>query len=956
MESDIKYHIEKLKAYCRLCKVQRVLSSNRKKPLDAREYKRLIFVFHGLKVEEDDPKIYPRYICDVCRNRLERYNKLKRSKREFDVTFIPREFVPHANDCAICLFSPRRSPRKSPRKIPQPGSVTKSSKRLLSPVREEQPKAKHPLIFPQDIPSTSQGFSQTEFEYEDIPVEVATTEVIEHEPSSLPVDTFIEKELADKIKCQVCSGVSKRPVASECGHIFCKECIKTWLNAAFTCPRCSAVVSSDSLMSMPFETTIHEVLHVPCKYTSKGCKVSPIFKDLSGHESQCRYGMYPASILKKKSTVTRGPGVEKIPLAQANRKYIIQKRLKEIIDTLDEFCIQRHENKCDVLYFLLHHELCIQGEKKKAAQIYSLWDKTGKHLSADECLSLRVKTLQSKQQYRKQYEFLKQRGDETFCAPNQLEQAVKNYFPGSVHYQIRNESEILFEHNSELSSVPISVLAGLSLGTPEIPVPNCKGVRWNYATAIASTLQEMDPLIEENLSKLPVNEQIIKVMIKDGGDGLGEISVYKEKGDRYLPDKALRFSFCVISCSVETKDKDFVLYQEEYPNSVRKNRPLLEALADENSSATAAVCIDPIERERENLKGKELRVEIEKNKWRTYRIHFTSSMLDEKYDRSMGGLAGAGSTYLCTLCDATRHSAIIQLGQFSVTRSLEETNNLATYLKLNPDNLPADKLDKVVKGVKSTPILLSQPKERMVDATHADINLASFFKKLIVRCIARVFQWDATSNVKKMLEDAEVKFDSHVKRNIGSNPQLMLPGNYARMLFDIKNEQIILSLTSQEQRPVLEEILQRFRKMRKVYRANDPDATEVSNYKSNAVEMGKLLIKHFPFCKWPNYLHKIIEHVQELTEDKNGPGSIGAVSGEGNEAGNKIFRHFRKNLSSKGNTQQSLTDVLKLHWLYSSPKLQMISNKTKRSYRCTACKGEGHSRLTCSKIQESQIQ
>jgi hypothetical protein len=34
--------------------------------------------------------------------------------------------------------------------------------------------------------------------------------------------------------------------------------------------------------------------------------------------------------------------------------------------------------------------------------------------------------------------------------------------------------------------------------------------------------------------------------IKDGADGMGEISVYKEQAERFLPDKAIRFSFCII--------------------------------------------------------------------------------------------------------------------------------------------------------------------------------------------------------------------------------------------------------------------------------------------------------------------------------------------------------------------------------------------------------------------------
>ena len=64
--------------------------------------------------------------------------------------------------------------------------------------------------------------------------------------------------------------------------------------------------------------------------------------------------------------------------------------------------------------------------------------------------------------------------------------------------------------------------------------------------------------------------------------------------------------------------------------------------------------------------------------------------------------------------------------------------------------------------------------------------------------------------------------------------------------------------------------------------------------------MGKDIIQHFHYAQWPNYLHKIIEHVQELINMPNGPGAVGELSGEGNEGGNKIVRHFRKHLSGKG--------------------------------------------------------
>ena len=50
-------------------------------------------------------------------------------------------------------------------------------------------------------------------------------------------------------------------------------------------------------------------------------------------------------------------------------------------------------------------------------------------------------------------------------------------------------------------------------------------------------------------------------------------------------------------------------------------------------------------------------------------------------------------------------------------------------------------------------------------------------------------QWDATKEIKKKIEDAETQFNSDIKKHVGSNTQLMMPGNYARMMFNERNEQ-----------------------------------------------------------------------------------------------------------------------------------------------------------------------
>ena len=109
-----------------------------------------------------------------------------------------------------------------------------------------------------------------------------------------------------------------------------------------------------------------------------------------------------------------------------------------------------------------------------------------------------------------------------------------------------------------------------------------------------------------------------------------------------------------------------------------------------------------------------------------------------------------------------------------------------------------------------------------------------------------------------------------MKKCVGICPSLMLPGNYARRLFDPQTEPYILNCIRKEDRKeVLQKALERFRGMRKLYRAKHlltdyPDDTK--SYKQNAVKFGNHLLEHFAYCNWPNYLHKVIEHVYEIIE------------------------------------------------------------------------------------------
>ena len=281
----------------------------------------------------------------------------------------------------------------------------------------------------------------------------------------------------------------------------------------------------------------------------------------------------------------------------------------------------------------------------------------------------------TKGQYKTQYGLFDQAlNNSVLKPPSKLDEIEQKFMPGSTEFQILNSDEKVLHHvKRDGKNAPVNILGNFNSSSSEIPPPNVKGVRWNYAKAIAQSLFEIEPDIEENLKKQKLSEfdKTLNTVIKDGGDGLGEVSVHKEKGDRYLPEKAFRFSFAIISskCQLIRSGEKNTVSETKTPNSVRTNWPVLERICDENNKASLSFSLLPIEREREFLKDKVIKIKTGENKWREHKIKFVNSMIDEKHDRSISGYQGSGSRYICVLCHATHATCKSNLGTFRIDRS-----------------------------------------------------------------------------------------------------------------------------------------------------------------------------------------------------------------------------------------------------------------------------------------------
>ena len=56
----------------------------------------------------------------------------------------------------------------------------------------------------------------------------------------------------NQLECIICLNPPKLPVATECGHIFCWHCLKSWLDSqsVLVCPICKNGIEMDRIVKL----------------------------------------------------------------------------------------------------------------------------------------------------------------------------------------------------------------------------------------------------------------------------------------------------------------------------------------------------------------------------------------------------------------------------------------------------------------------------------------------------------------------------------------------------------------------------------------------------------------------------------------------------------------------------------------------------------------------------------
>ncbi len=104
--------------------------------------------------------------------------------------------------------------------------------------------------------------------------------------SGYPLEWFAE-QVEDYLKCGVCNKVMHNPCATNCGHVFCKDCLQSWIEYYGVCPnRCGEVELQQVTRPLHIEKRISGLL-VRCKYVRLGCNIKLALLDKTKHEINC---------------------------------------------------------------------------------------------------------------------------------------------------------------------------------------------------------------------------------------------------------------------------------------------------------------------------------------------------------------------------------------------------------------------------------------------------------------------------------------------------------------------------------------------------------------------------------------------------------------------------------------------------------------------------------------------
>ncbi|XP_060892564.1 V(D)J recombination-activating protein 1 [Labrus mixtus] len=880
-------------------------------------------------VTEDTESTHPSSFCHRCWMVAMRGGGVC----SFSRTRVP-EWKPHSSHCHLCFPrkpSLQRTGRKRQKAIRRAQSLAKRIKKdhgnsiVIGERRTLRP-----------FGSSHQGPVLRGWRKPSLQREQWVKNITKCQKEHLSTKMISENLPADflySFSCMVCDHLLSDPVQSPCGHLFCRACIMKYHYVLGPhCPACNLPCAPEDFIT-PAKAFLSALLSLPLLCSSSGCgkqvSLDSFRAHCLSHELDEQDANQQSSELDNYLLTNKGgrPRQHLLMLTRRAQKH----RLRELKNQVKVFADKEEggdlKSVCQTLFLLA---LRSGNEHRQADELEATLQGRGFGLHPAVCLAIRVNTFLSCSQYHKMYRTVKATsGRQIFQPLHSLRAAEKELLPGFHQFEwqpaLKNVS----------TSCNVGIINGLSGSASSVDDSPADTItrRFRYDVALVSALKDLEEDIMDGLRESGLEDSAcmsgFSVMIKESCDGMGDVSE-KHGGGPAVAEKAVRFSFTVMSVSVlaEDKEKGVTIFTEPKPNSELSCKPLCLTFVDESDHETLTAVLSPVVAEREAMKGSKLILSMGGLPC-SFSLHFRGTGYDEKMVREMEGLEASGSTYVCTLCDSSRAEASQNMVLHSVTRSHGESLDRYEIWRTNPFSESVDELRDRVKGVSAKPFMETHP---TLDALHCDIGNAIEFYKIFQDEIGEVFQ--KVNPTREERRSWRAALDKQLRKKMKLKPVMRMNGNYARRLMTLEAVEVMCELVpTEERREALRELMRLYIQMKPVWRATCPAEEcpdQLCQYSFNSQRFADLLSSTFKYRyngKITNYLHKTLAHVPEIIERD---GSIGAWASEGNESANKLFRRFRK-MNARQSKAFELEDVLKHHWLYTSKYLQKFMEAHKDS-------------------------
>ena len=171
---------------------------------------------------------------------------------------------------------------------------------------------------------------------------VSTNSLIKDFAMGWSIDRIVEEQrlVGEEVTCSICTDIVEDPVQTPCQHLFCRECISSWLEVGnSTCPTDREYLTASALIAPPrIIQRLVDSLTVRCENYEFGCsfvtKIDSISKLVAHQNGQCRVAK--CNGLQKQVDVMRKKIVD-------HERYIIglQQRLKERTERISQLQRER---------------------------------------------------------------------------------------------------------------------------------------------------------------------------------------------------------------------------------------------------------------------------------------------------------------------------------------------------------------------------------------------------------------------------------------------------------------------------------------------------------------------------------------------------------------------------------------------------------------------------------------